>query len=294
MSIDRIERRIANMWIPEIQVKDQVMGKLSNPSAIAPLSKRSSRWLLAAAIVLLLLGTAFISLRAINLYRDDGKLSFTVKNYDETNRAPVLQEELREKYLEMLKPGEAMAIYNPIDNPSQVVTVLQKPEEFADMEEMRLRVQTRFPIPTALPSGMSFIGGTIHHSVGQPDIEKLISRSQAEGGTVTWEKISVDSEIHGVTLNVSKGGSEYAGSIYNGSRWKTVYSDFTKMKETRILPINGTEGLIVSDEGTTALLWRSEPEQGSFFYRITTGNQTTSSDLDLLAVLNALLPNPRK
>jgi hypothetical protein len=79
--------------------------------------------------------------------------------------------------------------------------------------------------------------------------------------------------------------------MYQGSRWNTVYTDLKRMKETRIIQIRQSEGLLMFNEGKTVLVWRLEKEHGDVFYRITTDEQIVKAESNIIALLDLLIPS---
>lgn len=288
MSIDHLmEQQIKQLQFPEINVQDKVMKRLDSTT----MKHTNHRLILAVVVLIFLIGTGFASVTFINLYNKSGSLAFSVKGFDENNTAPVLTEELSKKYLELIKPGEAIAIYSPVRNPNNIVSVLEKPIEIYSLKELRQYVEQSFLVPRDIPSHVIFKSGTVHHLLGQPNIQQLISKSQARNGEVVSEIMDVKDEIHGVTMNFLVNGNEYSASMYQGGRWNTVYTELKRMKETRIIQIRQSEGLLIFNEGKTVLLWRLEKEQGDVFYRITTDEQLDKAESNIIALLNLIIPS---
>lgn len=290
MSIDYMERQMKRLQMPEINVQDQVMKRLDNSTMKQTYRVRNNRVILAVIVLLLLLGTGFASVTFINLYDKEGSLSFSIKGFDKDNPAPVLTQELSKKYLELIKPGEAIVVYNPVGNPGNIVSSLQKPIEIYSLEELRQQAGSLYHIPEELPNYVVFKSGVLHHELEDPDIQHLISKSQASNGDVVSEKVDFKNEVHGVTMKFIVKGNEYSASQYQGSRWNTVYTDLKDKKDLRVIQVRNSDGLLMLDEGRTILMWRSEKEQGEAFYYLSTKGLPSNTESQLVSLLELLIP----
>lgn len=273
------ERQVKQLRIPEIQIQDRVMNQLELAHVGAHASqKRWSGWkrkpvMLTAMILLFLFATGFASMALIRLYDQDGRVVFTVKGYDADNSKYELAEEDRLKYMNLLQPGEAIALYDPTGNPDRIVLVLEKPFEITDYHALSSLVQPAFRLPEELPEHFGYRSGVVYHLLGEPNIQQLIEQSEAIGGEAVWEKVEVKEDIKGVTMNFIVQGQEYTASLYEGSYWHTVYTDLEKWQDTQVISIGLTEGVLYKQEGRSTLMWMSDQGHGDVFYRITAGGQ---------------------
>lgn len=274
---DHWEMQVKQIRIPEIQIQERVMNRLAGGGAYAN-QKRLPVWkrkpvMLTAMLLLFLFATGFASITLIQLFHQDGHVLFTVKGYDAHNSKYELAEEDRMKYMNLLQPGEAIAIYNPAGNPDHIVSVLEKPIEMTDYHALSSLVQPAFRLPRELPEHLGYTSGVVYHLLGEPNIEKLIEQSEVNGGEVVWEKVEVKEDIKGVTINLMFQGREYIASLYEGSYWQTMYTDLEQWKDTQVIPIGQSEGVLYKREGRSVLMWMSDQEQGGVFYQILSQGQ---------------------
>lgn len=296
------ERQVKQLRIPEIQIQDRVMNQLAITGAHTN-QRRWSGWkrkpvLLIAMILLFLFATGFASMALIHLYDQDGRVVLTVKGYNADNSKYELAEEDRMKYMNLLQPGEAIAIYNPVGNPDRIVYVLEKPFEITNYHALSSLVQPAFRLPEELPEHLGYRSGAVYHLLGESNIQQLIEQSEANGGEAVWEKVEVKEDIKGVTMNFIIQGQEYTASLYEGSYWHTVYTDLEKWQDTQVITIGQSEGVLYRQEGRSKLMWMSDQGQGDVFYQITANGQSgeeqvrddsgaiVNGDLDLIEVEN--------
>ncbi|MFC4598641.1 hypothetical protein [Cohnella hongkongensis] len=286
------ERQIKSIRIPEIDIRERVRKQLMTDNKSRTRAWKSKPTMLTAAALLIMILSGFASAAFIGLHNQNGQLIFSLKGYDDNNRAYSLPEEIVERFLQSIQPGEAIAIYSPAGNPDRHVSVQEKPIEIYEYEELKRRVpQHSFHLPSDLPDNVLFKSGVVHHLLGHPDIDRLIRQSEANGGEAVSEKVPVyQHQVQGVTLQFALEGNEYTAAMYEGSVWHTMYTDMSEIEGSRHIPVGQSEALLLMKEGKRELIWKSDKEQGDVFYRITANGQSTGSESHMVSLLELLLP----
>lgn len=292
MSADlRLEEQIKQLQFPEVSVSDQVMEKITAKKLRRPIWHQN-RIVFTCAIFIVLLGAGFSTAKWIQLYHKNGDLLLSVKNFDANNPKPnsVYSEDMINKFLNEIQVGEAIAIYDPSQNANGIVLAREKTKTLFSWEEVKNVVKGEFPIPAELPAGLMFQEGYVYHELGLPDMTMLRNQSEAKKGQVVFEKVVVKDKITSAVMKVSISGVEYTISLNEGSRWDTVYTDLTNMKQLKKIPIGRSEALLSLDEEATVLRFRSEASQGDVYYTITASDTSPHTEKQLLYLLELLLP----
>lgn len=286
MSADeQIEWKLKQLKVPEVDVQAKVMGQIVR--ANSPQSIMHKRMVLTVTILIFLVGTGFASFTFMNLYHDNGSIAFTVENDNDANSRPILTEEMSAKFLSLIEPGEAIAIYNPEGNPDHIITSREKPMEITHYPSFRERVGNSFVLPEHI-AGYHFVHGVIHHVLEPPDIDRLINDSQKQNGEIVFEKIRVTPEIYGLTMTLLGNGDEYLVSLFQGERWNTVYTDFKKIEKSKVIKVLGSEGFLSFEEGKAIFLWRKKIGGQDIFYRITTNEASKDMETTLVMLIEHL------
>lgn len=286
----QIERQIKKLQIPEIDVHDKVMGRINR---MQPPQKMLNKRLMIIAVtaLLFLIGTGFASVTFINLYDENGSIALSIKSFNDDNQKSVLTEEASRKYLSLIMPGEAIAIYNPEGNPQNIVSILEKPIEITNFELFGNIAKNVLPLPESISGQFVFVKGVVHHVVDYPDVQNLISKSQLHTGDVVFEKTNVTTEIYGVTMTISMNGDEYLASMHKGERWDNVYTDFENVKQTKAIKVLGSEGLLMFEEGKVIFMLRLNNGDKDVFYHVTTNETSKDIETNLVLLMEQLINN---
>lgn len=289
MSIEKLfESKFKVTEFPEIDVKERVMKQISLRKDQQQYKLKTKVTVIAVSTCIFLLLTGFASAAIIGLKNQSGQFIFSLKGYDEENSSPTLAEEIVQEHLEKIQPGEAIAIYSPYSNPDNVVTAQEKPIYYYELEEFRTSVlDERFFLPATLPDNIIFEKGLSHHKLGYPDTTDLINQSQANGGVIVSEKIPVYEEVQGITMEFTIDGEKYEVFMHDGSKWHTVYTDLKKVEDTRTIPFENSEVLLVLRDSQQELIWKTE--QPDMFYSIKAQGNEADKELKMMTLLRALI-----
>jgi hypothetical protein len=283
-----IERRIQAIRIPEIDVSEKVMARLESRERTTRGWGLRRRWVLACAAVLFVLGTGYASATWIELLQQDGRPAMVVQTFDSDNPEPIARK-LAETYLSKIAPGEAIAVYDP--SAGDRVSVLEKPIVYDRFDRLRSAVNGAFPLPETLPADVSLREGRVYHELEHPDIGMLEEQSRLNGGQAAYAAVQVKESPVGLALILSHAGREYSVTMGEGRVWSTIHTDLNRKKETRVVNIRGTEGLMAISQDEAVLHWRSPRELGDVYYRISTAPGAEQLDAVLASVLERLLPH---
>lgn len=287
--IQSLEQQVNEMKIAEIDVHDQVMHAIS-----ARKNRRNTiqpKLLIAVVISLVfIVGTGFASVKFINLYNDKREqwVSILPMNEEEA-RLSAETRGISDYYLTLIEEGEAIAVYNPNNNDDQVVSVRPKPVQHNEWNQLIIDVGDRFPLPKSLSEQYDFQFATINRAAIEPNTEKLIEESKANGNKVTYEKLKLEEDIHSLTMVLMIGGNDYTISMYEGKSWGTVYTTEFNKEGSQPFKVGGIDGYITSDEFQTFAMWRSSESMGDVFYQIYTNNTSHQANDEIKTLLNELV-----
>ncbi len=288
MNIDhQLERQLGNMEFPQINVHDQVMQRVQTAR------KSSYRFrfrgvVLTAIIAVLVLGTGFASVMFINLYNQDGQLTFSIKGFDKDNTGPILTDQQKKEYLQLIDPGEAIALYIPDGNPQNIVSTLQKPIEITDYVQLQIQLKDNIYLPEEISSSFEFMHGIVHYAVEEPAIQRLINKSEENNGNIVFEKLKVTEEVMGTTLYFNIDGEEYSVAKMKGNRWNNLYTNIDKMERKQKINVNGSEGLLSYQDGNAAFVWHSAGSAEDAFYSINTKETANHVESNIVALVESL------
>lgn len=284
MKVEQAINAIRMMPIPEVDVHDRVMERITvHPRSV----KWSGRLIIAFTAILIVIGTGFTTWTMIRLFDANGNEVFSVK--DSQDSEPVLTEDEQRHYLSLLHPGEAMAVYDPSNNPERIITVIFKPLEIYGWETLRQQADPMFSLPAVIPDPFVFQRGYLEHVPKSPDQDRISQASEANGGSVIFEKVKITEEIHGVTMHFMADGQAYTASLYKGDRWERVYRDLQNMEQTETVTVAGVEGLFTVSEGQAVLMWRSGSAPEAVFHYLTTDEVSLHRQDRLVSLLRGFI-----
>lgn len=284
-----LEQQIRDIQLPQIDIHDSVMHTISSKKQ--PINIFQSKLLVASVICILLIGTGFASLKYMKLYNDKGEEWVNIQPYNQQHTRPNTDTNDFNEYLSLLNEGEAIAVFNPINNDGQVVSVLTKPITYMQWNDFKEKVGNRFPLPKVLDAGFSFNSGGISLTAVMQDNKKLIQESMENGNKITYEKVDVLDQIAFISMSLLKESHEYTISMFNGPLWDTVYTDMLNSPNLQKIVVHGTEGIVATNSDESEAIWRSSAEHGDVFYSITTTNKTEQVANEIVSLLSMLLVN---
>lgn len=288
MNIDhQLERQLGNMEIPQINVHDQVMQRIQTARK-SSYHFRFRGVVLTAIIAVLVLGTGFASVMFINLYNQDGQLTFSIKGLDKDNTEPILTDQQTKEYLQLIEPGEAIALYIPDGNPQNIVSIFQKPIEITDYAQLQFQVRDTIYLPKDISSPFEFMYGIVHYEVEEPTIQRLIKKSEENNGNIVFEKLKLTEEVMGTTLYFNIDGEEYSVAKMKGDRWNSLYTNMDKMKQKQKINVNGSEGLLSYQDGNAEFVWHSAGSAEDAFYSISTKETSNHIESNIVALVESL------
>jgi hypothetical protein len=295
MKSSSIEAEVKSISIPSIDLHDRVMEQVYGLEK-KPQSSRFTppKLVLGLSILfILLVGTGYTALHYINLFDQRGERTLSILNWNGDNQpSPKLTPEVREAALALIQPGEAVAIYNPANNSKRIVNTLEKPIEYLNYSEFLGKVGHFTELPSTIGTPFTYIKGIAHHELADhPDLNMLYERSLANGGSIEYEVLGVDSLIHGITIETAVSNVSYFASIYKGSRWNGVYTDLQDKDSARVIPFRQADAILMTDTHEMELLWK--PNKNGPFYSIQTNSPSANSETMMMLLLDSLLPSQK-
>lgn len=281
-----LEQHIGDLKVPEIDIHDQVMHKLSTNKQKG--FTLNTKVLIASIVSLLvIIGTGFASVHFIILYNDKGDELLSIQPLVESN-----SNKISESYMNLIEYGEALALYSPDENGFWSVSTIIKPVLYDDWGIFYKAIDHAIPISPSFQDDYIFKHGRITYEALSSDNESLIKESLANGNSVTYKKLELSESIGLISLTVEKANDEYTISITNAEKFNTIYIDqLNDLKNITKFKLNGTEGFVSKVDNQAYAMWRSSKELGGKLYEVNSTNTTSSVDEEIKALLLSLSEN---
>ncbi|MFD2114338.1 hypothetical protein ACFSTH_00860 [Paenibacillus yanchengensis] len=285
-----LERQLKNIEIHYIDVREQVMEQIAAKHEKRRRIRYSKPQIIIASIAVAGLLTGFAATAVVGIHNEQGKLIFSIRGFNDDNLPPLEQVEVVDQYVNQLQPGEAIAIYSPVNNPENIITVRDKPIIYEQLEMLKANVpQDQFDIPALDANNIQFKRGYVQYELGRPDSSRLIDESIQNDGKTVVEKVPVLDQILGVTMFIEMENQEYIVSILEGSRWQTLYTDLEKVKAHRTIVTEHGDALLIEREDGQQLMWKSDDGQQDLFYEMSVQGKSEAGADRLVALLQFLL-----
>lgn len=283
-------RRLMNIQVPQVDIKEQVMSELTNKSRRNTVVWYRKPQMIIASIVVTALLSGFITTSIIGIHNDEGKLIFSLRSFNEEQQAPLLQQSVMDDYLATIEPGEAIAVYSPVNNPQHIVTARDKPIIYEELDELLANITDgSLYIPNLAANDIVFKQGFIQYELGKPDHDLMIAKSVQNNGETVVEQVPVLDQINGVTMFLEVDNQEYTVSMLEGSRWHTVYTDLSQVKTHQTIATNNGDALLIERKDGQQLLWKSNVGEPDFFYKISVEGKSAVEAEQMVALLQLLI-----
>lgn len=279
-----LEHQIGNLSVPEIDIHDRVMHKISSNKQKS--FTLNTKVLIASIISLLVIvGTGFASAHFIILYNDKGEELLSIQPLVPSN-----SNKESEGYMNFIDYGEAMALYSPDDNGNWSVSTIVKPFLFDDWNTFLDAINHTIPIAPSFNAEYKFNQGRITYKAISSDNNSLIEESQEKGNIVTYKKLELSGTIGLISLIFEKDNYEYTVRMSQAEQWHTIYVDaLNHANHTSKFKLDDSEGFISIADDETYAMWRSSEELGSILYQISSTNTTSKVDEEIKAIILSLL-----
>lgn len=256
-------------------------------------SKRGRKLWLRTGIVMaaLLIITMPMGSAVMNwdFFNTRGELTMTLKQSDPDMFTGL---EIRDWVREQIEPGKAAVMY--IDG-QKGLTTLSNPISYANLNDVKARVNVPVKFPTTTPQGFVFKEGEVQFmgaTVNYYEMEQVLAKeARANDKGVAFRVIDLTNESMGYRLVFSNDINQeiYVSASFtqspNGIQSKTIYSDLNSSSGDQKVQIGTNQGLYSRGKDTHKLMWVDVDHDQSIWYTINSPakNGLTKEDLINLA-----------
>ncbi|MGO0058456.1 hypothetical protein ACTID9_00040 [Brevibacillus fluminis] len=290
-SSDELERLFLQTDVPKIDVKDQVLAKITERKKQREAEKVKKKIIVIVAACLVFgVTSAFAAIKVYELKNDKGEVVVQVNKVDQNpglNHQKTFNEKISE-IRESMKPDTAAIVYIASDNPQKIISRIQKPITSSDRAALQTELGTLLTVPAELQGSFVFQEGYVEHMVNYDyKKEEIYQEAERTKQDIIIKEMKVDKKVQrtGATYKNNKGAVRI--DIDNFENIKYMSSEAGPDETVEKVQVHGQEAIYhvqkSSDTGQEYKYLEIFNEKANLLYTVSTSFTTVSKE-DLLAI----------
>jgi len=189
--------------------------------------------------------------------------------------------------LENLEPGEAVAIMKTTDNPGNAIHIINKPIVFQNIEELSIKVGSRFKSPSFMPQGYVLNEGRLNLCVNHTYATAMIEESRNSDKEYIIKAVEPNDDVSYYDMIYKKNNSTITVSVVFNYPSKSIYAIKNDHKATKI-NVNSFEAIYVEHDGISEITWLEAEGSSTNYYIIHSNNIYEGIKDDLIQVSESM------
>ncbi|PZD96613.1 hypothetical protein DNH61_07410 [Paenibacillus sambharensis] len=282
----RLESRLKQIDIPEIDVEERVMISIKQRSLQGKHRKMFKPVVLASLIVLLIACTGYATAELLTLYDEKGRV--TLQFHQETDSGDILSRDEKQYYLGKVEAGKAIAVYKTEGNPEEITTTLVRPLIIEQLSELSGITVSEFIQPLVISEPLTFKSAKVTYMPANLTKQEIDTLKRQAAGHIASQKIEVTDQIAAIDIELLYKGDAYWISIREGKGWEEIYTNL-KGRNSQTIKVDQSDGLVLDSSDELELYWRRDSEEASALYVVKGQGNGDHEAEALTAVLEAFI-----